>query len=124
MLGATVIQIRRSEDELWSPPIYADFMREDWNGCLPLDLPGSERRLEMWSVVLEEGRRLVVFDSDGDEAGNVDDLISVGVATFDADEGRWVVCEWGGETCHFSDLDERSQELYRKFRPEVGHPPQ
>jgi hypothetical protein len=111
--------IRRSETELWSPPVIVDFMYRDWNGNLRLDLPGTLRDVERWGLTLIDGMKLVLFEEDQDLAGEPDDLIGVGVAIFDHEEGRWVAQDWEA-TIHYSELTSESKALYDVLRPKQG----
>jgi hypothetical protein len=111
--------IRRDECELWSPPIPAEFVGTDWNGNVRLDHPAAQEHLRFWGIELTNGMRLVVFDEDGTDAQDYDDLIAVGVAEFDPDEVRWVAADWRRTLTHFSELDATSKALYAVFRPEM-----
>ncbi len=110
--------IRRSEYALWSPPISIDFMARDWDGNLLLDRPGTVKDLERWGIELADGMKLVLFDTDGSERQIPDDLVGIGVAMFDPEEGRWVATDWTWPV-HYSALDDDSQALYRIYRPQM-----
>jgi hypothetical protein len=111
--------ILNAESRIWSTPIWVDFMKTDWNLCIRLDLLGTHRALGAYEVELIEGMRLVLFEEDGDfNDGLPDDLMAVGIASYDSDESRWVACDWE-PTFHFSELDPESQEIYARFRPEM-----
>src|SRR4051794_39486583 len=103
--------ILNADGEMWSPPIWADLARTDWDGRLRLDLPGTFRDLERHRLVLRDGLKLVVFDRDGTEVADVDDIIAVGVVQYDDAEGHWVLDEWR-DAFHFSDMDASSQGVY------------
>ena len=99
----------------------------DWDRRIKLDKPGTQRDLARHGVELVDGLRLVLWDYDGDKAGNVDDLIGVGAAVFDGEEGRWVAegrftYPHFQDIIHFSELDPKSKERYRVYRRENGSP--
>jgi hypothetical protein len=110
-----VIALRRGDGRLWSLPIWVDFMNVDRNGCIPLDYPGTRRDLNLWGVELCAGMRIILYEGDADDSGQIDDLVAVGIVRFDADERRWVAESWE-PTVHASELDQESRQLYDATR--------
>lgn len=102
--------------DLWSPPIWVDFMHLDWEGRVRLDFPGTQRDLDRFKLELHDGRPIVLYEEDANDLGQIDDLVALGLARFDEDEGRWVAEAWE-PTVHVSELDPNSRRLYLEFRP-------
>lgn len=69
--------------------IYADFMKSDYEGRLPLVCFGTHRDLAENNIALEEGMKLVFYNEDEDNSGNRDDLVVEGIIEFDKRENRW-----------------------------------
>lgn len=69
--------------------IYADFMKSDMEGKLPLTCLGTHRDLEKYGITLEDGLELVFYNEDEDDAGNRDDLVVKGIVEFDSSNQRW-----------------------------------
>jgi hypothetical protein len=64
---------------------------------------------------------LVLYEGDGNDENLHHDLMALGVARFDPEEGQWVA-EDSEPTFHFSDLDEPARSLYKELRPQNGLP--
>ena len=112
------VDVRGADGALVSPPIWVDHNRNPPR----LDFPETRHDLERFGISLVEGQRLVLWDADANDDGEVDDLIATGVA-FRDEEHRWLAAIVGGEYAHFSDLDESTKALWRRYRPENGEPP-
>lgn len=60
-----------------------------------------------------------MFDEDADQLGLVDDIVALGFADLDDEEGRWVaVVDWD-VVCHVSELTAEEAKAYRAFRPQA-----
>ena len=70
--------IRRNERELWSPPVWVDFMARDAKGRVPLDYPGTLKDLEDNSIDLRIDMRLTLYTLDATLNSDRDDLVGVG----------------------------------------------
>jgi hypothetical protein len=93
----------------------------DFNRNPPrLDTPGVNRDLARYGIDLAEGRTLVVYDQDGNDRDEYDDVIAVGVAMVDKASGRWVAEILGDTYFHYSELDHETQAVYREYRPQNG----
>jgi len=69
-----------------------------------LESPGTRRDLERLEIELYEGLVLNVWDADGNEAGERDDLIATGRVYWDAPGQRWLLAVVGSFR-HQSDDD-------------------
>jgi hypothetical protein len=114
------VSLLNASGELLSPPIWVDH-----NAPTPrLDAPGTLSDLARFGVVLRDGLGLLLYDEDAED-DTIDDLIAVGVARFDRQRDRWVAdIDSSAQPAygHFSDLDEPTQRLWRRYRPENGKP--
>ena len=90
-------------------------MHVDWNGCIPLDYPGTVQDLNSWKIELVEGMQLLLYQEDTGSAGEIDDLVAVGTVTYDDEECRWVVRDWE-PTPHASELELSERALYQNAR--------
>ena len=75
--------------------VYADFMKIDREGRLPLVTRGTFKDLEKHGIALTDGLRLVFYNEDEDDLGNRDDLVVEGIVHFDEVDERWIaVIHW------------------------------
>ncbi len=104
------------DGKLISSPVWVDFMRTDWERRVRLDLPGTRADLDRSGIDLVEGRQLVLYTEDADSSDAVDDLVAVGLARYDEEEGRWVAeIDWA-EMRHVSELPDSEAQVFRKHR--------
>ena len=104
------------DGELYTPPIWVDFMHIDWENHVRLDLPGTQRDLTRLELELTEGRRIVIYQEDADDAGTIDDLVTAGTGHFDPEESRWVaIVDWDSVR-HVSELPQRAADRYKRYR--------
>ncbi len=101
---------RNSSGNLWSPPIWVDFMARDDAWRVPLDFPGTLADLNRHRIELTEGMHLVLYTHDATATSDADDLVTVGTVV--NDRGRWFAkYDWPSLT-HVSDLDATDKHLY------------
>jgi hypothetical protein len=111
-----------AEGELISPPIWTSFQDRIVNGRLALDYGTTKQQLQSNGIELREGLRLVIYDQDGNDQNQWDDLLAVATIAYDDEPDRWSAFIEPGTMTHFSELDERCKESYRRFRPNQGEP--
>lgn len=108
--------IRKTESELWSAPVWVDFMAQDEKGRVPLDYPGTQRDLDAHAIKLQEGMQLTLYTLDATEIADPDDLVCVGTVEWDQDQERWFAAFNWRALVHVSELDEVDRNLYRQER--------
>ena len=108
--------IRRNERELWSPPVWVDFMARDAKSRVPLDYPGTLKDLEAHSIDLRIDMRLTLYTLDATLNSDPDDLVGVGKVEWDGIKQRWMVAIDWRSLIHVSEMDEVDRTLYRKAR--------
>jgi hypothetical protein len=116
--------IRKSEHELWSPPIWVDF--NDLRGDrLPIMVGGGTADdLQRHRIALQDGLKLTLFTLDGSDISEVDDLVGLGVVASDSGYG-WVAVVPPRSLRHVSELDAIDRQLYLALRPEgLSGPPE
>ena len=101
-----------------TPPVWADFLRKDWDGRIRLDAPGSHRDIMRWDITLSDGMAILMYDEDADDEGLIDDLIVIGSLEFDPEEDRWVAVVDPVDFKHVSELPSRDAAEYRRYRPQ------
>jgi hypothetical protein len=74
-----------------SPPIHFDFNRSGTVEAIVLDHPVVVAELAKHGVELKDGLVLNLWDEDGNNRGDRDDMLATGVVRHDALSGRWVV---------------------------------
>jgi hypothetical protein len=74
-----------------SPPIHFDFNRTGTAETIGLDHPAVLAELARQSVELRDGLILNLWDEDGNEQGERDDLVATGVVRFEASSDRWLL---------------------------------
>jgi hypothetical protein len=85
------------------PRIYADFHTADATGRVRLTCVGTEEDLARQGVRLREGLQLILYSDDLNDAGQPDELLADGVATY-SDEGKcWVATVDWAAIRHASD---------------------
>jgi hypothetical protein len=108
--------------ELISPPIFVSFQDRIVNGGFALDHGRTKEQLQSNGIALREGLRLVIYDEDGNDENQNDDLVAVATIAYDKGADRWSAFVEAGTMTHFSELDELSRQSYRRFRPNQGDP--
>ncbi len=108
--------IRKNASELWSPPIWVDFMARDETWRVPLHFPGTEASLRRHQIALAPGLRLTLFTLDATEKVPDDDLVALGTVEFDETSKRWVAAVDAETMVHVSELDDLDRRLYESAR--------
>jgi hypothetical protein len=108
--------LRSPENDLWTIPIWVDFMALDERGRVPLDFPGTVEDLARYEVSLREGMKIVLYTHDATEMGDPDDLVAVGMVTYDENVQRWFAVIDARTLRHVSALDEVDRSLYHRQR--------
>jgi hypothetical protein len=83
-----------------SPPIHVDFNRSGTGDTVVLDHPAVVAELARHGVELKAGLVLNVWDEDGNDRGDRDDLLATGVVRHDEVSGRWLldIATWGHQS--------------------------
>ena len=101
--------IRRTDTELWSPPIWIDFMDLE-AGSLPLDSPATQADLARHRIALQDGRKLVLYTLDGTTPA--EDLLTCGNVVWLDRVSRHEVAIDTEKLVHVADLDPIDRSLY------------
>lgn len=109
--------IRRNDNELWSPPIWVDFMSRDGEWRVPLDYPGTLEDLVRQNVTLVAGMYLTLYSLDATDRADPDDLIALASVEFDRSNDKWFARIDPESFVHQSDLDDVDRRLYESGRP-------
>jgi hypothetical protein len=106
---------------LVGPPVQVDF-NDMASGMVPLDMPGTLEDLRAHRLSLREGLALVLYSYDATDTFHPDDLLAVGVATFDLDRQRWLAQVEQDSFTHESDLDSETMALLSAARANLQRP--
>jgi hypothetical protein len=103
------------------PKIYVDFHNADSQGRIRLNCVGTLEDLAQQQVQLHEGLALGLYSDDLDSAGQLNELLVDGIATFSQDEHCWVATiDWaairhasGRQGAHADDTPQSSLQVFR-----------
>jgi hypothetical protein len=109
--------IRKNDFELWSPPVWVDFMARDEGGTVPLHFPGTVDDLKAHKIELNEGQNLTLYTFDATENMESDELVCVGRIRWSEGRAMWTA-EFDWESLvHVSEMDSEDRHLYLIARP-------
>jgi hypothetical protein len=104
--------IRNHDGELWTAPVWADFMARDERWRVPLDFPGTAEDLARNRIDLREGLKILLYTDDATDKADPDDLVTVGTVEYDQDAHRWFALIDPQGLLHVSELDDLDRSLY------------